>query len=124
MHLAYHHSRSLPCSPAARVAVLVALVVLAAAQAPTGGLAAPGRPPGWTEIRVLHDDTGSPEAAPAGTVSFAAAASPLAPRAWLPNRIALTQSWEAAWRWVVGRVVRILVAQGDLLHYNGRPPRP
>ena len=123
MQLRHRHLLSHACSPAARVAVLVALMLLAMVQAPTDGLAGPGQPPGSTEIRVLHAEGDAPDEVLARTVSFAPAASPLAPRWWLPNENTLTSSWEAAWRWVVERVVQLVLAQGGLIHYAGRAPR-
>ncbi len=123
MQLRHRRPRSLPCSSAAQVAILVALVVLAVALAPTGGLAAPGQPPGSLEHEVRHADPASPDGVLTETVLFVAASLP----ALLVGRssiVALGEVWEAPWRWLVRHVVQIVVARGGLIHYGGHPPRP
>ncbi len=85
MQLRHRHACYLPCFPAARVAVLVALILLATVQAPTGGLAAAGQPPGSTENQVQQSDPCSGDEALIRTVSFATAASPLAPAGGFPT---------------------------------------
>ncbi len=122
MKLRYLHSRSLPCSSAVRVLVLVALVVFAVSLAPTGGLTAPGQPPGSTEHQVRHADPDAVDGVLARTVSFAATVL-LAPWVWRSSGLAPAEVWEVAWRWVVDRIVQIVVAEGGVIHYSGQPPR-